>query len=511
MSRLHTIFTFSLLLSAGPAFAQPDSRDSTGLFRALSEHTSPFTELTDAAFRNTAIRTRAFETSFSEVAAGYEMRREEQALEQQKGDGADFGRFSARSYRHLSDKSTVWGDAGYCRGVKHNVVWNSSSDYDLIFPYVTADSIGGDLTSEEYTFSGGYGHRSDRYAWGLQGNARALHEYRNVDPRPRNIALDIGAQAGISYRLGAYEAGISAAVRIYKQTGDVDFYNPKGVKGEYQLSGLGSHYARFMGVDAGSRYQGTGYTLAAVLLPARHSRGFYLTAAYERMKIEKILLGYNHLPLQKVVPQTFRAEAAWIQSTADAFRWGIALKVRYDYRAGKESIVAEKLSNRYETLGEQKLFEYSRLHGRVEATLGIGPARSAWYLLPWAEYERRTTDYLYPAQNVEFTHAGAGADVRYVRQMRRTALRMELGGGYVACLDNSLSLPIADMEASLVSMVQYDEARRSKDRFSGRAGVRADYALQKGLLLFLSADYGADLYEDDAVSHYARIMCGITF
>lgn len=196
MGILRTIlFAATGLAATGAAFAQ--QTDSASLFRTQREHASPVAALAATAYATPALRSEAFAGSLSEISVGYEMRREEKALEQQKGDGGDFGRFSAGSYKHISGKGTVWGDAGYLRGAKRNVVWNASSDYDLVFPYVVADSIGGDLTSEEYTFGGGYGHRSGRYTWALEAGARALHEYRDSDPRIRNVAIDIDAGAAL--------------------------------------------------------------------------------------------------------------------------------------------------------------------------------------------------------------------------------------------------------------------------------------------------------------------------
>ena len=162
------------------------------------------------------------------------------------------------SYTHLDVyKRQVWGDAGYLRGAKRNVVWNASSDYDLVFPYVVADSIGGDLTSEEYTFGGGYGHRSGRYTWALEAGARALHEYRDSDPRIRNVAIDIDAGAGASVRMGNYRLGLSAALRVYKQSdSQIQYAHSAGEKGVYHLSGLGSHYAGFEGnANSQTRYR----------------------------------------------------------------------------------------------------------------------------------------------------------------------------------------------------------------------------------------------------------------
>ena len=328
MGILRTIlFAATGLAATGAAFAQ--QTDSASLFRTQREHASPVAALAATAYATPALRSEAFAGSLSEISVGYEMRREEKALEQQKGDGGDFGRFSAGSYKHISGKGTVWGDAGYLRGAKRNVVWNASSDYDLVFPYVVADSIGGDLTSEEYTFGGGYGHRSGRYTWALEAGARALHEYRDSDPRIRNVAIDIDDGAGASVRMGNYRLGLSAALRVYKQSGSqIQYAHSAGEKGVYHLSGLGSHYAGFEGnANSQTRYRGSGYGLTLALVPDAGRGGLHLAAGYEHLHIEKELPGSADLVLQKVVPRSFHAEAAWLRGSGNGLRWGVALRL----------------------------------------------------------------------------------------------------------------------------------------------------------------------------------------
>ncbi|MFR0835461.1 MAG: DUF6850 family outer membrane beta-barrel protein [Barnesiella sp.] len=46
------------------------------------------------------------------------------------------------------------------------------------------DTIGGDLQTEQYRFSGGYSGKED-YSHGATGAYRAKIEYRDRDPRPK--------------------------------------------------------------------------------------------------------------------------------------------------------------------------------------------------------------------------------------------------------------------------------------------------------------------------------------
>ncbi len=101
------------------------------------------------------------EQSLSQISLRIDLRREQEALLQPLGDGAFDGGFYAESYRRLSERSATWADARYVRGNRRNVCWNSTADYLLLYPCITADSAGGNLSTEEYAFGGGYVHRVD--------------------------------------------------------------------------------------------------------------------------------------------------------------------------------------------------------------------------------------------------------------------------------------------------------------------------------------------------------------
>ena len=87
------------------------------------------------------------EQSLSQISLRIDLRREQEALLQPLGDGAFDGGFYAESYRRLSERSATWADARYVRGNRRNVCWNSTADYLLLYPCITADSAGGNLST----------------------------------------------------------------------------------------------------------------------------------------------------------------------------------------------------------------------------------------------------------------------------------------------------------------------------------------------------------------------------
>ena len=63
---------------------------------------------------------------------------------------------------------------------------------------------------------------------GAEIDFRAEHEYRTIDPRPRGIATDLTLRIGLARAYGNYNMGAGIGMRTYKQTNNVDFYNPLG-------------------------------------------------------------------------------------------------------------------------------------------------------------------------------------------------------------------------------------------------------------------------------------------
>ena len=137
-----------LLLS--PARAQ--DRDTT----ATAEHRNGWTNILGNALHNPAFMHAAYTTSLSEMYLSMSYGQASRPLQAEEGDGHTLGNIAVSSYLKLSPNTTVWGGASYQTGRKRNIRFNSTSDYDQLYPYVMADTIGGDLQNEQYAFSGGY-------------------------------------------------------------------------------------------------------------------------------------------------------------------------------------------------------------------------------------------------------------------------------------------------------------------------------------------------------------------
>lgn len=521
MAHISYIVLFFALLTVSGAAAENISSGADTLAvrsermrRAVEEHLDPAVSMTAPVRENPAIHGSAFALDLTEVSVGGGVERHDVPRRMSEGEGETYGAFNATSYRRLSAGDAVWGEAGYRRSGVQDVLWRSSADYDIVFPYITADSVGGDLKSEEYTFGGGYGRSSRSVAWGIEGGVRALHEWRTIDPRPRNIAIDLDFKAGAALRVGRYMVGAAIAAKVYKQKGNVDFYNPVGVVGEYHLSGIGAHYGRFTGVDAGSLYRGGGYNLTVTLTPATaavgQARGLHVAVDFGRQSIEKILVAYNNLPLQRIIPRTASADVAWI-GRSGGLEWGVSLHGGYSVRSGVESVVGEKISNIYAVVAHLPMYRYGEAVARAGAFVACATRRGEWSLAPWLEYRSQRERYRYPEQRREADIIAGGVDGVMVHNLRRVTLRAEAGIGGRVVPSSLLAIPVADIESALVRMVQYDFSRQSMGAAEGRVAMRVERPLKRGLGLFARGEYGLVRWGDGNISYMGTLSVGIFF
>ena len=145
MRKIVAIISAALL--AGSALLAQDSVQTRILERLKPVMAKDFTPTyTDIAILSTPW------LSGTAVQAGYNWSKEKNAVMTQNGDGLSLGEFRATSLKMLDRGDAVEGGVSYQRGVKKNVLWNTTSDFELLYPYVMADTVGGNLQTEQYSF-----------------------------------------------------------------------------------------------------------------------------------------------------------------------------------------------------------------------------------------------------------------------------------------------------------------------------------------------------------------------
>ncbi len=345
----HTVLILTVTATL-TASAQTDTVSSVG--DRIMEAADPMLRIPSQSFDNPALMPMAYGVSLSSVGLGYHSDRREG--DPQRGSGTSAWQPQVMTYLHRGN-ATLWGEAGYSNGHTRDVVWNETADIDLIHPYVTADSIGGRINSESYSFGGGYAYTGRRWGWGAQGRYTAAQHYRAADPRPRDITglLDVGIGVSRTVWRG-YMTAASVSLRRYTQSCDIDFKSESGRDMIYHLTGLGNHYTRFAGQGLSSRYKGCRYGASLDLFPAsRH--GLSVSVSASRFIFTKVLADLNNLPMADVWHNEMRAQVAWL-NPGEKLDWAVAGNMKAYRRHGTENIFGDASSNIYPHIGSLEMY-----------------------------------------------------------------------------------------------------------------------------------------------------------
>ncbi|MBR1630761.1 MAG: hypothetical protein IJ680_02800 [Paludibacteraceae bacterium] len=387
-----------------------------------------------------------------------------------KGSGMRTIGFEAHAVKDLSDADRIWGSAAYEYGRKIQIKWNETSDFMLLYPYLTADSLGGNMNSERYLFEGGYSHRWTHAHLGGQFRYRALQEYRSSDPRPLNVVADLTVSVVGGWVLdNQYILSSDISYRRYKQNSHIDFYSEIGSFRTYNLTGLGTWSYRFSGNTNQSYYRGNGLT-ATVDIRRNDLQGWQAEAAYELFAYEKILPDINNITLCAL-----RTQRAYGDVQYQTDRWLFGAEYNYELRKGYEYLYGDAAGNAYNLLARQDQYyaathaisahirrndTFGRLHMSIEPIIGLNS--HSW-------------KYKQPLRLIETTHITS--QLRYEMNytwLKQHKLAWDISIGYDPCItqhnDLTTSSPAQITHEMLTTIATYLRT----DRIHGQVSVRFD-------------------------------------
>lgn len=483
------LILYTLILTAAMPAAATD-RDTTGIV----ERRSLWTVQTLGQSGNPALMQPLYAHSRSEIAAVYSWASASRPVLYQLGDGHSFASVTAESYIRLSPNTSVWGEASYRTGRRRNITWCSTADFLLLYPHVMGDTLGGNLSSERYTFKGGWAQRMGRWTLGAAADFRAEHEYRTTDPRPRCIATDLSVTLGATYALGHYTAGLNAGARFYKQTNNVKFYREAGVIPEYQMVGLGADYKRFSGSNSSAYYKSTGWSAGLDLHPA-HASGLTLSASYTYTPYRRIMPNYNALPMTTLYVQHLSGELGW-RHLGDRTRWSLTAVADYEHRAGDEHLAGNASASEYRVVATLTTYHNHTLTTYAQATAERTLPHGCAVLRLRGGYTDFAADYLSPHREMAFAKAFGEAAAQWKHSFRHGQwLSADLSAAYHARTSRHITMPYATMDEASTRLADNTYAWLSADRLDIATSLRYDLPLRTrgigGLFFAVSADWAS--------------------
>lgn len=403
--------------------------------------------------------------TYSEIKGVFESRREDDALLPQEGDGLDQGSVKVSSLVRLQGHSAVRAGAEYSRGVKRNVLWNSTSDFELLYPDVMADTVGGDLQKEQYSFYGAWTTLLGKAHIGVYGGYRALHEYRQVDPRPRSVTSDLNATLTGGIAAGGYVVDLNGSVRVYKQSQDVSFYDPLGANtSELHFTGLGSRFARFDGSGdfTSSRYAGHGWETAVTLTPG-HPDGWTGLLSYTSLDIECMLVANNDVPITDLWIQKLEGALGY-KHLSGSVKWNILAGLGYELRQSTENIIDTGKNKEYAVLGSLTMYRNKILSANLKGAVEIPTTAGTISAEPAIEYYKSSAVYIFPKREMAFSFAGTGLSLGLRRQRKEWLLDAAVRFRHDFGLPGSLSIPSEYTEARILAHLKHFHSMVASDR-----------------------------------------------
>lgn len=516
MIRIRIFFVMLTALLTGsrlPVFGQVD--DTLSISDKVNRSTSFATGFRGDVWRNPALYYYYSPFAWTTLDVNGSYNDKGNAAMKQEGDEDTRWGVDVHSFVILSPRDRVFGAAGYRSEKQENVLWNENTDWKLVAPYVTGDSIGGFLKGETYYFRGGYAGELDKWTWGIEGAYRASHNYRDMDPRPRNTVSDLSFTLGAGYELGYYRLAFSGDFRYYQQRSEISFLADKGSTSVYHTLGLGMDYIRFAGNLTDTKYQGIEWGGTVGLLPANTENGVSASVSVKHMAMDKKLSSANDLTLLKLGTTDLKGNVTWMQTLATGSCIAAKLDAGYTIRQGKENVYGEAGGSSFGTLISTnpgiKITNYRIAAGALwEKTLGTGRTWGG-AVVPRLAYQRTEADYATVSRFIHWSSFESSLRARLQHQKKRLKLTLEANGGYYANLSAEQTLPGLDIAKSSAQTLLANAEYLSDSYSMAGIRLRGDYPMTKQYSLFLSAEWQTAHYKKCGTTRYAACSLGIFF
>lgn len=380
-----------LLISLSLVLASPDSLPAV----QKSAHRVRAVKVEEAG--SAALYLLGPEAAYTQAGITWNGRSEAAPLIKEEGKSRQEGQICFNTLVRLDSLQAVRGSVRYTNGVKRDVFLNSSSDFFIVYPYVVADTVGGNVNREEYAFSGGYSACHKRFYWGAEGSYRAQHEYRMVDPRPRNIVSDLQVSASAGYLvLPGYALDLTLGYRRYSQSQSVSFMSERGKNSSvFHLTGLGNTFARFTGTTdsyLNTRYSGNGLSVGLAWAPVKE-RGWEAGVRYSLLDNTHYLPSLNQVPYTELYTRNAEVRGAYLSRRGN-WAWKAGFFLKGEWREGLESILDNGSAGYLKVLGRLRQFTSRQLSADVYGTLEW---KERWRLKGQVEYVSYHSGYAYPA------------------------------------------------------------------------------------------------------------------
>ncbi|MEC3879694.1 DUF6850 family outer membrane beta-barrel protein [Parapedobacter sp. 10938] len=503
--RLSILYVLALvILGAYPVCAQ----DTVDIVQRVRTEQSVVVRLVDQHYRSPSLKRFLRSWDVSTIDAGHRYESSDRYIYQEGSGYRQLG-VSAASLRHVA-KGTLWGDAQYQNKRTFGVNYNESLDYEIIAPYVMADTVGGSLQTERYAFRGGYAWQHGRWGYGAEAGFRGDQGYRDRDPRLNAVVADIDATLAASVAISSrYQLATSLGGSRYRQVNHLDFVSEVGTPLVYHDAGLGVFNTLLAGTRTDAYY--TGYSWAPTVYLAPTSRqGWMADIGYRRFSMDKELSNILD-PIAKISAGT------WSGAIGYATEWGnkrlyAGAQGQLQQRNGYEA----RFNNRDAETGMTKIDEALRyVHDHYALALNAAFEREGpslrWAIAGTGGYVYNSRAYVDPTRRMEVGYLHGGVHLSATKSWSATWLTAQLGYNHRAA--TAIVSQWADVSPGrgIYQMLAGNFAYLSASQQRWKAALRTEVQLNPALVGFVNIDGQLVCYDADHRGGMLGVNVGFLF
>ncbi len=500
-------YTFILLLACSSGYAQ----DSISFYQKLKSQYDAERDFKTNIYYNPAYMLDYGSFSSSELSVNYSIQKDKVYRLQNGSKHTEFN-IATNSFQKLNSNQALWGSASYQNKKMKDIKFNENLDYERVAPYISSDSVGGNIDAENYHFLGGYSHKLNKVTLGAQASYNAQLGSRSRDPRLRNTTSELNVKIGINY---AFNKKLDIALFVegekYLQNNQIRFASKLGQPLIFQMTGLGYYNNLFSGGTSSLSTQNEEY-LYKIGGQLIHNKGkdFYILAQLGQAEQTKSYNGttsryYDIADLNK---NYFEIEAAkFFQFHQN--RVGFKINYLSNQLSGKEygytnnTQLIEKIYKRLSYKKDESYTSFSLIFTMNKDQFNLS-------VNPYYRYHQVKEQRMYPFSGQKFDYSIVGLNLDYkqpIKDNQLLTLRPFVEFKSVSSSKNALT---SSSIATINTWMKHDYAYLASDIQSIGINARYDIQLEKIPALFFEAGYSQIKIQSNN-NTFSTVSVGITF
>lgn len=406
----------------------------------------------------------------------------------QKGSGSNIFDVQFSSFQQKNNTLRVWGAFDYKNSSIKDVNFNETLDYDYLYPYIMADTVGGDLRNEQYAIAAGLSKTYNKSTYGAEASFVGKQSVRNRDPRIQNISANVNITLSVSQALTEkYNLALSLFGDRYFQQAKVAFNSELGRPTIFHETGLGNYNKLFANTKDEAEYLGYNYGVALHFVPTDQI-GWFGRAKYSASIIDKKIKDVSFV-INQANKQGLSFQAGY-KSILNTHAF-IELGLDYDLHTltGLEGRFHSQQSQLIELDKVQLFNSAATTFGGYISFLHSKDA-TTWTATFKAAYAKEKETYVLPFNQQQIAAIDLLGELRLNQKVRKSLLSLVAKYNYINPLSSEAIWTGVDIDSYRYAMLTHNFKYKSMEVSSVDVALKLAMPVKKLQTFFIGANAG---------------------